>query len=742
MKAIATIILFQALFAFAPRPAVATEPCAVPPVGLVNYWRADENVADSAGNLDGYTIARLGYGPGITGSAFEYLPAFTTSRLTFGGTPLPPPWTFCAWIWRDNSPAPSASLLLDEYTAIKLEQFGTERAIGLTRFGVLDFSFGVTIPRATWTHLALVASPAGTKLYLNGELRMTLPFLIDLPRKFLGGAQGDQLTGRIDELMTFDRALTADEIQCVKNFPFQSNQPFAPSAPGRALNFLAPGTYARVPNLPALNSLPFTVAAWLRTSQSNSTVLSKFNSSGREPDGWKLYLSEGRLRAACYSGAGSISDSRAPLDAGFVADGKWHYVGFTVDQSGGRLTVDGKMNQRSWTGTPGVGAVGRELIVGASLDDLANSFLGQMDELSIWRRALPLRELQVNAQRILEQGEPELVVYCRMNEAYGRSLINDFTGNLLISLTGRVAWTSSDIWQNRTLTGPGHALRFDGSDARVTVTEAGPFNAFPLTLMAWFKTEQTNASDLINKLVPSSNNGFQLSLVAGRLRARYFRHDTSAVGGNEAGLDAGPVNDGSWHHAAFAVDAAGGRLYLDGELKATQPWNGTPGATTTTAPLTFGLVSGCLENVSLWNLALTQAQIQTNRFRSENFHSSGIIAEFGFQEGEGSSTKGRIQGPGGSVGQLTGEISWTPSDAPIGAPVVPPVLTALQPTDDGRSSLTVRGLPGYGYVVQGTTDLRTWTNLGTARESIPGLFHFKGPGAGTSPATHFRVVQP
>src|SRR5438034_3952226 len=32
-------------------------------------------------------------------------------------------------------------------------------------------------------------------------------------------------------------------------------------------------------------------------------------------------------------------------------------------------------------------------------------------------------------------------------------------------------------------------------------------------------------------------------------------------------LDGGPVADGQWHHVAFVVDAAGGRLYLDGTTK-------------------------------------------------------------------------------------------------------------------------------------------------------------------------------
>ena len=43
----------------------------------------------------------------------------------------------------------------------------------------------------------------------------------------------------------------------------------------------------------------------------------------------------------------------------------------------------------------------------------------------------------------------------------------------------------------------------------------------------------------------------------------------------------GAFNDGRWHQVVFVVDTAGGALYVDGALKASQPWTGTPGPPTT-----------------------------------------------------------------------------------------------------------------------------------------------------------------
>jgi hypothetical protein len=116
-------------------------------------------------------------------------------------------------------------------------------------------------------------------------------------------------------------------------------------------------------------------------------------------------------------------------------------------------------------------------------------------------------------------------------------------------------------------------------------------NAYPLTVMAWFMVPtNSNGEALVNKYVSSSFNGYQIYL-PGHLRAWYFRDSANNVFNNGV-MDAGSVNDGLWHHVALAVDAAGGRLYLDGVLKSTVAWSGTAGPPTTTQPLSLGVYPG------------------------------------------------------------------------------------------------------------------------------------------------------
>jgi hypothetical protein len=69
----------------------------------------------------------------------------------------------------------------------------------------------------------------------------------------------------------------------------------------------------------------------------------------------------------------------------------------------------------------------------------------------------------------------------------------------------------------------------------------------------------------------------------------------------------------------FIVDASGGRLYVDGTLRTTQPWTGTPGATTTTQSLSLAQypgsaspgLSGRLDDVRIYNRALTSSDVSS-----------------------------------------------------------------------------------------------------------------------------------
>lgn len=188
------------------------------PPGLVNWWQAEASFADNVGGLTGTPLNNLAFVAGQRGKAFDLDGVGTT--LPLGGSPIPVPWTACFWVNRQDAIDPSAALIADDFTGLKLEQYGSAtRVVGFTQFNVADYYFTHTVPANNWTHVAFVGTPGNTALFFNGVQVESIPASIDLPRGVLGARSNsaDKLKGQLDEITFFNRALTPAEIGQVRN---------------------------------------------------------------------------------------------------------------------------------------------------------------------------------------------------------------------------------------------------------------------------------------------------------------------------------------------------------------------------------------------------------------------------------------------------------------------------------------------------------------------------------------------
>lgn len=252
------------------------------------------------------------------------------------------------------------------------------------------------------------------------------------------------------------------------------------------------------------------------------------------------------------------------------------------------------------------------------------------------------------------------------------------------------------------LTGPygkGGALAFDGVNDTAIVPHAAALNAFPLTATAWFRTEQNTPehTGLISKYAAGSGNGYQLHLHEGRVRAWYFRDPSQRVYVNPNGLDGGFVADGRWHHVAFVVDASGGRLYVDGQLRTEELWLNTPGAPTTTQPLNFGeyagnFLNGALDEVTIWNRVLGEEEIRERMFRPADTNAFGLVGAWRFQEAFGPTARD------GSTNRLHATLANGVTRVPSSVAETYPISSAA---DAGLGSLreTAAQVPGATLVL-------------------------------------------
>jgi hypothetical protein len=225
----------------------------------------------------------------------------------------------------------------------------------------------------------------------------------------------------------FELVLTAS------NFPPTAILYTFPSSAGHALSFDGSGNYVAVPHTSGLNAFPFTVTAWVKTTQATGVqgLVGKYLNSSL--NGWSVFLSSGRARAWYFRDSeNSVWGGGDGLDGGFIADGEWHHVAFTVNSSsfgfsGGRLYVDGVLvDSQAWSeprggSQPGAPTTTQEVRLGSYAGG-GSAFNGLLDEVAIWGAALGQAQFQTNMQRGLTGTEPGLVAYYRCDERSGTTV--------------------------------------------------------------------------------------------------------------------------------------------------------------------------------------------------------------------------------------------------------------------------------------------------------------------------------
>ncbi len=292
------------------------------------------------------------------------------------------------------------------------------------------------------------------------------------------------------------------------------------------------------------------------------------------------------------------------------------------------------------------------------------------------------------------------------------------------------------------------ALQFDGLGDVVSAVDYGDLRSGQLTVTAWVKTTMTNGlAGLIMKNSVDENDGWQVFLAQGVLRAWYYAANDRFVGGVD-GLHGGRIADGAWHHIAFVVDERGGRLLVDGALRAAGSWTGAPGAVRNHGDLVLGigvgvgLYRGAMDEVAVWDRAFTGTEIAAMRSMSLSGREPQLRYYYRFSEGQGSRADNSVAGKGSFQGQVIGSQTWVP-----GVLLGPAVATL--PAD----AITSRSARLRGEVSCGGTNTTAWfewgstTNYGQATAIQPVgsrdrsvLIAVVLPGLTADVPVHYRLV--
>ncbi len=431
-----------------------------------------------------------------------------------------------------------------------------------------------------------------------------------------------------------------------------------------------------VPHSAALNSLPLTITAWFRTTQSSGSfpgIITKAH--GDEITGYGIALDRGRLICWYIGGLFNfIVDEGAESEIPFVADGQWHHVAFVVDSSGGRVHLDGSLARFTpWEGSPTPVPNAEPLRFGSYPGEGGLYYNGDLDEVAFWSRALSAAEINQMIPGQLTGSEAGLLGCWKFNDGTGTVATDSSPNGRHGTLINGPQWNPSTAPLMANLIA-GSALRFDGTDDSVQVAHDAALNPFPLTVAAWVRTAQNSPGyvAIANKYAPGSANGYSLHIHHGRVAAFYFRDGTSFVYANDPGLDGGFIADGQWHHVAYIVDGNGGRIFVDGVQTGSLGWTGTAGGPSTTTPLLIGRypfasqtisLDGRLDELTIWNRALDATEVNGLMNNKQSGTGAGLLGYWPFDNGSGAAATDATGH--GHHGTLQLGPLWVPSDAPI-----------------------------------------------------------------------------
>ncbi|MBC7929612.1 MAG: PD40 domain-containing protein, partial [Rubrivivax sp.] len=369
---------------------------------------------------------------------------------------------------------------------------------------------------------------------------------------------------------------------------------------GQAFSFDGTDDFVQVPHSATLNpTASLSLDAWIfATGDQDAVIVAKWGDTGAF-NGQSAYLFSrqpgGALRFSISDDAhqGDAAFHNFDSPAGTVALNTWTHVAAVYDQTTGTRTIyrnGTQVAQRTDTPINITNSIA-DLGIGAKVFDTNSPnahFAGKIDEVEIFTRALTATEVKdiYDAKR---------------------------AGKCFVGTAG---------------------LSFDGVNDRVNTTNLVSLGT-TFTWEAWIKTGVTNpgfagiivASDHPSLSAGASGPRTQMSFDgAGRVRV------TDSVGVNGVTN----VSNCAWHHIAFVNDGASASLYVDGALDATG--SGTTTAITRRLLLAseraFAVHSNVtMDEVRIWNIARTQAQIQSTINQPLTGAETGLVVYYDMEDG-------------------------------------------------------------------------------------------------------------
>jgi hypothetical protein len=520
---------------------------------------------------------------------------------------------------------------------------------------------------------------------------------------------------------------------------------------GRALHFDGNNDYVQLASKVNLGTINFTFEAWVKPEvTANGTVFAQ-DISGNNNNQFRLSTLNNRARFF-LSGPSNIPSLQITTPAGSVPVNEWSHL--AVVRNGGTVTLyvngvpeatgsSAVVNNQSGTDATRIFRIGARGAV--SNANGQNNFQGTIDNVRYWNVARTQSEIKSFIFYEPGGNATGLVAWYRFEEGSG-STVNTATSTSGITgtLTNGPAWVNSPIVYGE------NSLQFDGTNDVVSVGAPIPSNA-SFTKEAWVYATANSGS---YNLISSQNSPFWIS--GGNLRA--------GIAGNfNVLVDPGTFPLNTWVHVALTFNDATNtmRLYRNGVL--------VDASTSVTSSYTseniyvgsyIGLMNffqGRLDEVRIWNTALTAAEIATNMNAELNPLSYGsLVMYYTFNQGVISGTNtglSTVMDQKGSYNGTLNNFALTGSSSNfvgqyVSLSVLPVAWKYFSAVcKSGQVYLqwtTEKEEYSASFVVQRSTDGSTWTDISSVKaagnSNSPKRYEFtdRSPATGTN---YYRIKQ-
>ena len=273
---------------------------------------------------------------------------------------------------------------------------------------------------------------------------------------------------------------------------------------------------------------------------------------------------------------------------------------------------------------------------------------------------------------------PGLVAAYSFDEGTGTT-VNDLSGNGNNGTITNATWTTVSKF--------GNALVFNGTNSVVTIPDSASLHLTSgMTLEAWVNPSTVNGAwrDVIYK----GNDNYFLE---GTSNPSSVPAGGSTIGSSDDAIYAtAALTPTTWTHLALTYDGTTLRLYVNGVQVSSLAQSGT--IATSTNPLQIGgdniygqYFAGTIDEVRVYNVALTAAQIQSDMITPINTGGTGSAPAIT----SGSSTTFVV----GTAGSFTVTATGTPTPSITETGALPSGVTF---TNNGNGTATLAGTPAAG----------------------------------------------